>query len=180
VNRSRAGADSVEGVTRAVTVSTPRRGQASRLRRSRRAFAEFARGGRLARHARMRRLALAIATVSTGCATMMQQGTANHVSIVTNPAGARVWVDDLFVGTTPSVIALDRQHNAGLIHIEAPGYVPVTIVRARGIDDWFWGNLLSFGVVGMLVDFASGAAQGFDETPIAVQLTPVAPCQCAP
>ncbi len=111
---------------------------------------------------------------------MMQQGTANHVSIVTNPPGARVFVDDVFVGTTPNVIALDREHNAGLIHIEAAGYVPVTIVRARSLDDWFWGNVLSFGLTGLLVDLATGAAYGFDETPIAVQLVPVTPCQCAP
>ena len=128
----------------------------------------------------MRRLALAAVVAASGCATMMQEGTANHVSIVTDPPGARVFVDDVFVGTTPNVIALDRKYNAGLIHIELPGYVPITIVRARGLDDWFWGNLLSFGLTGMLVDLASGAAYGFDETPIAVQLMPIAPCQCAP
>jgi uncharacterized protein YceK len=128
----------------------------------------------------MRSLALAVVTcvATSGCATIMNKGGVDHVPVATDPPGAAVFVDGAFAGTTPTVVALDRTRGVAQISIAAPGYVPVMIQRERGIDQWFWGNLLTFGWIGVVVDSISGAIYGFDETPIEIELLPLRPCAC--
>lgn len=144
-------------------------------------IADIGRGEPIASRACMSRLVLTLVTcvAASGCATIMNDGHANHVPVATNPAGAAVFVDGAFAGYTPTVVSLDRAHSTGSIAIAAPGYVPVMIVRERGIDDWFWGNLLTFGWIGVIVDAMSDSIYGFDETPIHVDLMPLGPpCGC--
>ena len=126
----------------------------------------------------MRSIVIA-AVALTGCATIMNDGGANHVPVATNPPGAAVFVDGAFAGTTPTVVALDRTRSVAQISIAAPGYVPVIVQRERGIDEWFWGNLLTFGWIGVVVDSINGSIYGFDETPIHIDLLPLRPCACA-
>jgi hypothetical protein len=176
----------VGGAPARVPDLTARAPHPSSLRRSRRAIARIDGGETLASAGAMRRFVLALTAVtcvsSSGCATLLNDP-ANHVPIVTDPPGARVFVDDIFVGFTPGVIALDRDRSLGRIRVEAPGYAPVMILRARGIHPLFWASLLTFGTIGMLVDVATGAYHDFDETPITLRLVPIAtgsPCDGPP
>src|SRR5215470_15150454 len=119
----------------------------------------------------MRVATLLLVTTLTGCATIMAGGP-DHVPVNSNPPGAAVYVDNMLVGQTPMVVTLNREHSAGVIRIEAPGYQPVTVVRAKGINGWFWANLCIGGLVGMVVDLVTGDVKAFDDTPIAIGMTP--------
>lgn len=119
----------------------------------------------------MRPLALALLLAFTGCATIMAGGP-DHIPVSTNPPGATVFVDNVPVGQTPVMVALDRQHNSGLIRIEMPGFVPVAIVRGKNINGWFWANLCIGGLIGIVVDIVTGDVKAFDDGPIAIGLTP--------
>jgi hypothetical protein len=116
-------------------------------------------------------LLLASAVLFTGCATIMQGGP-DHVQVVTNPPGASVYLDDALVGQTPTVVTLDREHSQGRIRVEATGYAPIVIQRSKHINGWFWANLCLGGVVGIVIDLATGDIKGFDNTPINAALTP--------
>jgi hypothetical protein len=115
-------------------------------------------------------LGLLIFAVS-GCATIMAGGP-DHVPVATNPPGATVFVDNVPVGQTPMMVTLDRAHNTGVIRLEAPGFMPVTLVRAKGINGWFWANLCIGGLIGIVVDLVTGDIKAFDDTPISIGMTP--------
>jgi hypothetical protein len=119
----------------------------------------------------MRVATLLLIAALSGCATIMAGGP-DHVPVNSNPPGAAVYVDNQLVGQTPMVVTLNREHSAGVIRVEAPGYVPVTVVRAKGINGWFWANLCIGGVIGMVIDLVTGDVKAFDDTPIAVGMTP--------
>jgi hypothetical protein len=113
-------------------------------------------------------LALAL---TSGCATIMAGGP-DHVPISTNPPGATVFVDNMPVGTTPMMVTLNRETSSGMIRLEMAGFQPITVVRAKGINGWFWANLCTGGVIGIVVDLVTGDVKSFDDTPIAIGLTP--------
>jgi hypothetical protein len=92
--------------------------------------------------------------------------------VSTNPPGATVFVDNMPVGTTPTVVMLNREHSNGIIRIEMAGFAPVTVVRSKGINGWFWVNFCFGGVFGIIVDLVTGDIKAFDDTPIALGLTP--------
>jgi hypothetical protein len=115
-------------------------------------------------------LGLVVLAIS-GCATIMAGGP-DHVPVATNPPGATVFVDNVPVGQTPMMVALDRQHNSGLIRIELPGFAPVVVIRNKGINGWFWANLCIGGLIGIVVDIVTGDIKSFDDTPISIGLMP--------
>jgi hypothetical protein len=106
----------------------------------------------------------------SGCATIMSGGP-DHIPISTNPPGASVFVDGTFVGQTPMIVTMDPKINVGMIHIEAQGFLPINIQRYKSIDGWFWANIC-WAFFPMIVDLATGEYQAFDDTPIALGMTP--------
>ena len=120
----------------------------------------------------MRALACLVFVVTvSGCATIMAGGP-DHVPVNSNPPGATVFVDGVPVGQTPMVVTLDREHSRGMIQIQAPGYAPVIVQRDKEINGWFWANLCIGGVLGIVIDIVTGDVHRFDDSPIAVGLTP--------
>jgi len=108
----------------------------------------------------------------SGCATLFSAGP-DRIPITTNPQGATVFVDNLPVGQTPLLVALDREHSSGVIRIELAGFAPIMMMRSKSINGWFWVNLCTTGLIGIVVDLATGNVQGFDDDPIAIGLTPI-------
>ena len=119
----------------------------------------------------MRALAcLGFAVAASGCATLMAGGP-DHIPVSSNPPGATVFVDGVPVGQTPMIVTLDREHGHGTIQIQAPGYAPAIIQRDKDINGWFWANIC-VGIWPMIIDLVTGDFKAFDDTPIAIGLTP--------
>ena len=117
------------------------------------------------------RLLVFAPVAGSGCATIFAGGP-DHVPVATNPPGATVFVDNIPVGQTPLMVTLNRQRNNGVIRIELPGFAPVTVVREKGVNGWFWVNVLCLSLLGGLIDAITGNVYNFDDTPITIGLTP--------
>jgi hypothetical protein len=111
-----------------------------------------------------------LATMCVGCATIMSGGP-DRIPIATNPSGASVFVDGVFIGQTPTVITVDPKANLGNIRIELAGFFPINLRRYKSINGWFWANIC-WAVFPMIVDLATGEYESFDDTPIALGMTP--------
>lgn len=102
-----------------------------------------------------------------GCASVMAGGP-DRVPVSTNPSGANVFVDNAPVGQTPMMLTLDRSKPKAEVRLELAGFEPITVVREKSINGWIFGNILIGGLIGVVVDAASGNATKFDEDPIAI------------
>lgn len=108
----------------------------------------------------------------SGCATIFAGGP-DRIPVQTNVPGASVYVDEVLVGQTPTVILLDRQKSQGRIRIEAPGYQPVVLQRVKTINGMFWANIC-VGIIPMLIDAVTGDMKKFEDGPLNIALTPAA------
>jgi predicted small secreted protein len=90
-----------------------------------------------------------------GCATIMSSSD-QDVQIKSNPIDAQIRVDGMLMGKTPSLISLERKRRHELT-IEKPGYQTRRITLSKKFNWWFAGNLIIGGLIGMIIDFASGA-----------------------
>ena len=109
----------------------------------------------------------------TGCATIVANGE-DPVHFASDPPGAQVTVWDengdlVHQATTPFQVELDA--HAGFFdpmryraRFEQACFVPVEAYFGGEIEEWYFGNLLFGGVIGMLVvDPASGEMWKIDE-----------------
>ncbi len=108
-----------------------------------------------------------------GCATLFAGGP-DYVPVATNPPGAWVYINGAPVGQTPTTVRLERGQPAQ-IQIALSGFQPVLLMRDTEINGWFFANLVWFyAIVPWVVDLVDGNWQRFDDTPIAIGLTPLA------
>jgi hypothetical protein len=114
-----------------------------------------------------RLLSLLLVLSITGCATLFSGS--SQVPVVTNPPGAFVYINGQPVGQTPTAIQLEPDRPAN-IQIYLPGFQPVQMWRQKSITGWFWVNLLFWP--GFFVDLATGKYNKYDDTGIAIGLTP--------
>jgi hypothetical protein len=104
----------------------------------------------------------------TSCATIFAPGP-DRVQVSSSTRGARVFIDNMEVGTTPMTVALDRKIHQGVIKVEAPGYAPYTTQRAKEFNPVAILNCL--GLLPWVVDLATGNHQKFDTTPVNATFT---------
>ena len=114
--------------------------------------------------------AIALAATLGGCATIVAGGP-DTIPINTNPPGAYVYVDGIVVGQTPMIVTLNRSRSLGDIRIYYPGFQPVQITRYKSLNGWVFGNFF-LAIWPVIIDFVTGDWQRFDDTPIAIGLTP--------
>lgn len=112
-------------------------------------------------------MALVIASMIliTGCASIIH-GNKQEVYFSSKPLGAKIIIDGQGYGLTPRTIALNRKCRSKgegkekdkynvVIHLE--GYQPYELVITREVDEWFYGNILIGGLIGFIIDAASGS-----------------------
>jgi hypothetical protein len=119
---------------------------------------------------RSQRVAIALAAALTGCATIVAGGP-DSIPISTNPPGAYIYVNGQVVGQTPMVVELDRHRSMADIRIYYPGFVPIQISRYKSLNGWVFGNFF-LAIWPVIIDFATGNWQRFNDDPIAIGLTP--------
>lgn len=120
----------------------------------------------------MIRLALC-ALALTGCATLFAGGP-DYVPVSTNPPGAWVYYNGQPVGQTPTTVILERGRPAQ-IQIALQGFQPVVFERQAYVNGWFFANILwIYAVLPWVIDLVDGDWRRFDDTPIAIGLTPLA------
>jgi hypothetical protein len=116
-------------------------------------------------------LLLAGALALPSCATIVARGP-DRVPIDSDPPGAHVVLNGRQVGVTPMAAVVDRDQGAE-IRIELAGYQPLTVSVDKVFNGWFVGNIVFGGLIGMIVDIATGNVTKYSEKPVHVKLVPV-------
>lgn len=98
---------------------------------------------------------LFVAILVSGCATIAT-GKYQNVHVTSEPPGAKVRADNGMSITTPGSFDLLRIQNHTLV-AEYPGAEPQQKEIKHGVQGWFWGNILLGGIIGGVVDVASGS-----------------------
>ncbi len=103
-------------------------------------------------------LLLIIVVLLTGCASIIH-GSRQDIRVVSNPSGAVVRVNlNNQATTTPGMLTLSRKEIAYALTFEKEGYKPVEVSLRRTVDGWLFGNIIFGGIIGIVIDFASGSA----------------------
>ena len=110
-----------------------------------------------------------------GCATVVSGGGGNQkVKIVSEPPGAEVTVDGQFVGSAPVEVLLERK-SAHIVDLAATGYEPARLAVNSKFNPWVIGNVVFGGLVGVVVDVATGATYHLSPDELTVPLRSTAP-----
>ena len=113
-------------------------------------------------------LLLSLATMTTGCATVMNPPTV-AVPVYTDPPGAKLYVSGGGYYTSPAVISLPRGQGDFIVKITKKGYEPGNVLLHQSLDAWLWGNVMLGGLIGLAIDLSSG--RGNDLEPETVNYT---------
>ena len=117
-----------------------------------------------------------------GCSTLIN-GSSQSVSVATAPAGAACAVDRAgerlgLVGMTPGNLTISKSTNDLVVTCDKEGYQQARLVQPPKFVATTFGNLLAGGVVGIVIDAASGANYTYP-TEMHIELAPSAPVAAA-
>lgn len=104
---------------------------------------------------------LAAGLLLQGCATIVE-GTGQNVTVATNPPGATCTVDRAgmrlgMVTPTPGSLHIQKSKNDLNVTCELPGHRTESVSQSPNFVATTIGNVLVGGLVGVVVDAASGA-----------------------
>ena len=108
---------------------------------------------------------------SSGCATIVS-GKTSDVNIHSNPNGATVYINEIQAGSTPVLVDLKRKERHTVRFVKE-GYLDETRVTSKAFNWWFVGNLIFGGIIGIIVDFATGAVYKINPEDLNVSMTVV-------
>lgn len=116
--------------------------------------------------------AASLALFSSGCATIITQAD-QEVAIRTDPDGAecklvRDGTEIAVAGPTPSVIEVDNSYKSIELFCKRDGHFESRGMLTPGMQPLILGNILLGGIIGFVIDFATGAASAY---PSATEIT---------
>ena len=124
-------------------------------------------------------LAVVLVNLGAGCGAMFNEP-APAIPVHVRPAGARIYVDGVYVAQAPSYVRLTAA-NPHVVQIAADGYEAQTLQinsQANGgyivLDCLLILALIVPGIIALAVDGGSGAWKTLDVQAVSVQLQPTA------
>ena len=107
-------------------------------------------------------ISLALISSLSACATIVS-GSSQRVAVDTSPEGAdcRVSQGGMPIGEiqqTPGAIMVQRGNGVVQMSCTKPGYRTAQQADGSGVNGWVFGNLVIGGLVGVVIDLATGAA----------------------
>ncbi|MBP2833852.1 PEGA domain-containing protein [Aquimarina sp. U1-2] len=91
----------------------------------------------------------------SSCATIVS-GARQKVEIASEPGEAKVYINEIEIGNTPVEQNLKRNQEYQLA-IKLDGYETYEMKLERKFNAWYIGNVLFGGIIGLVVDPATGA-----------------------
>ena len=113
-------------------------------------------------------LAIAGLFALSGCATVMH-GANQDLVVNTEPQGASVKLTNGYTCISPCKVEMPRRHDLR-VDISLTGYRSVYVLVQSKLSGGSFGNLIAGGLVGGLVDGASGASNKLSPNPVSVRL----------
>ena len=119
--------------------------------------------------------ALGLTILLNSCATVVR-GVHEDLKVVSEPAGADVYLSTGEKGVTPATFRKRRRGNSFLVTVTKPGYYSQTVtIRSKGSPTGAAataGNVAAGGVIGVAVDAGTGAWDSLYPNPVSVRLVP--------
>lgn len=112
---------------------------------------------------------VAVPLAFVACASILH-GSAQDMSIASQPSGASVSVDNQTLGKTPVVAKLKRK-DKHTISVTMDGYQPFELTTTRSTSGWVWGNIVFGGLIGLAVDLSTGGAYMVNPRQVQADLT---------
>lgn len=106
----------------------------------------------------------------SACSTIVD-GSHEDIKFKTTPSGASVTVDNRITQKTPCTFELERDEEHVAV-IEMPGYKTVTVPIESNLGGTVFGNLIMGGLIGGIIDGASGAAFNLSPDDLDIVLEP--------
>lgn len=104
-----------------------------------------------------------------GCAAIFK-GTSNTVDFSSDPSGAKVYINGAHTGTTPVSLKLESKRTYS-IEFRKEGYEPRTYTITNHVGaGWIILDVLLTGLVGIIVDAATGAWYELDQESVNAML----------
>src|SRR5688500_6134791 len=100
-------------------------------------------------------LSLFVVLIASGCATIVD-GTSQNVTFNSQPNGVKILVNGAQIGVTPLTTQIKRSKDT-VILAQKEGYQDQTIALQTKVNTYFWGNIITGGVLGSTTDGVSGA-----------------------
>jgi hypothetical protein len=108
----------------------------------------------------------------TSCATVIT-GKHDVLNVNSSPTGASFTTSTGAQGTTPAKIEVPDDVDVEF-RFQMPGYADGSVTAAKYMSGWVWGNILIGGIIGLVIDFASGGIYTHDRD-VSITLAPAAP-----
>ncbi|MDA9056417.1 PEGA domain-containing protein [Flavobacteriaceae bacterium] len=93
--------------------------------------------------------------ITSSCATIIS-GSRQTIKISSEPSSAKVYINEIEVGTTPLEKSLKRNQKYQLL-IKLDGYQPYETLISKEFNAWYLGNILFGGIIGLILDPITGA-----------------------
>ena len=100
-------------------------------------------------------LGIVMALSLTSCATIVS-GSRQTINFNSTPTNATVVVDGQEIGKTPLETKLERKHEHK-VEIKLDGYKTYSVEMKKTFNEWYIGNILFGGLIGIVVDPITGA-----------------------
>lgn len=100
-------------------------------------------------------LLLSTVVLFSGCATIIS-GSRQNVEITSVPSSAKVYLNEIEVGTTPIEKKLKRNQEYNLV-LKLDGYETYETKLEKKFNAWYIGNLAFGGLIGIIIDPITGA-----------------------
>jgi hypothetical protein len=99
-----------------------------------------------------------LCTLTISCASIFK-GSSADVRVNSNPSGANIFINGIDRGVTPQTLSLKRNSDY-VLTFKKEGYEDLNfeIFKKFDIGTALVGNIFSWGLVGIIVDVATGAA----------------------
>ena len=99
-------------------------------------------------------LLLSVLTLSS-CATIIS-GSRQNVEIASEPSAAKVYINEIEIGTTPIQQNLKRNQEYNLM-LKLDGYATYETKLEKKFNAWYIGNIAFGGLIGIIIDPITGA-----------------------
>lgn len=105
-----------------------------------------------------------------GCATIFK-GTNADIRVGSSPTGATIFANGINKGVTPQTLSLKRNQNY-ILEFKRDGYedVKLEVNKKFDIGTTVVGNIVSWTLMGIVVDVASGAAYSLEPADLQANL----------
>lgn len=103
-----------------------------------------------------------------GCATLVN-GSSQNVTVGTTPPNASCTLDRVgarlgVIAQTPGSLRIDKSKNELSVTCSKDGFDTVTVKKSPSFSGATFGNIIAGGIVGVVVDAASGANYSYPDT----------------